>query len=228
MSKELIKADLNKMKEEFEKMLPKHIPVDKFFRTVLTAIDNNPQLIQATRQSVVTATMRVAEDGLLPDGREAIFVTFKNNKMGTTEASYIPMVVGVLKRIRNSGEVSYISSQVVYENDDFSIWVDDTGEHVSFRPSMDDRGALVRVFAMARTTDDMTYVEVINKKEIEAVKAKSREQAKLWSEPFKLEMWRKTAIKRLSKRLPISSSVLATLEADNILYQPEVPPRIGD
>ena len=218
-----VKNDLARMKDQFKSALPNHINVDKFVRTVQTAVATTPELVKANRHSLFGACMAAAQDGLLPDGKEAAMVTFSD------KAQYMPMVGGILKKIRNSGELSSITSQIVYEKDEFEFYVDEDGEHLKHKPNMfKERGEMIGVYALARTKDGSTYIEVMTNDQIEAVKKTSRGKKGPWSGPFATEMVRKTAIKRLSKRLPMSTDLEFTMNADNDLYDLEEEPEIKD
>lgn len=220
---EAIKNDIAKMKPQFAKALPNHISPDKFIRTVQTAIATTPALVSSNRHSLFGAAMKSASDGLLPDGREAAIVTFKN-KQGEQIAQYMPMVGGILKKVRNSGELASITSQIVYQNDDFSFYVDEDGEHVKHKPIMfGDRGDAIGVYALAKTKDGAVYIEVLTADEVKKVQNVSRGKNGPWSGPFASEMWKKTAIKRLSKRLPMSTDLEFTMKADDDLYDLEPP-----
>src|SRR5271154_2351552 len=94
-------------------VLPLHIPPEKFRRVVITAVNLNPDLLKADRRSLFTACVRAAADGLYPDGREAALVMFGNS------ATYMPMIHGIRKRMRNTGEVTSAEAEVVYERDFF-------------------------------------------------------------------------------------------------------------
>lgn len=213
-----IRNDLSRMKDQFKAALPNHISVDKFIRTVQTAVLTSPQLVLASKQTLFASAMKAAQDGLLPDGKEAAIVTFKN-KRGECMASYIPMTYGILKKVRNSGELSSITAHIVYKKDKFEFYVDENGEHINHRPNMfGDRGECVGVYALARTKDGAVYVEVLNREEIDAVKKSSKAKIGPWTGPFESEMIKKSAIKRLSKRLPMSTDLEFTMRADDDLY----------
>lgn len=211
-----IKKDIASMKAQFHAALPNHISVDKFVRTIQTAVATSPGLVKADRASLFAASMKAAADGLLPDGKEAAIVTFGN------QASYMPMIGGILKKVRNSGELTSITSQIVYENDEFKFWIDEDGEHISHIPNLrEERGKEILVYALAKTKDGGVYIEVMSKEEIMAVKNVSRGKNGPWSGAFASEMWRKTAVKRLAKRLPMSTDLEHTINADNELYDLE-------
>jgi recombination protein RecT len=111
---------LAKGADQFRMALPAHISVEKFQRTILTAVQNDPQLLDADRSSLLLACMRCAQDGLLPDKREAALVIFKENKQvnGQWETKllvqYMPMVYGLRKKILQSGDITDITTNVVY------------------------------------------------------------------------------------------------------------------
>src|SRR5688572_8778353 len=98
---------------EFAKALPAHVPAERFKRVVLTAVQNNPKLLQVERRSFFNACMKAAQDGLLPDGRESAIVEFKDKDRGPM-AQYMPMVAGIRKKVRNSAEIADWNAHVVF------------------------------------------------------------------------------------------------------------------
>lgn len=211
-----MRGNLTKMAPEFKKALPAHITPEKFGRVVMTAIQGNPDLLLCDRNSFFGAAMKAAQDGLLPDGREAAFVIF-NTKAGKM-AVYMPMILGVLKKFRNSGECLSISCHVVCENDGFDYWTDENGEHLKHSPKFGDRGALRLAYSVARTKDGGIYIEVMDETEINKVRAVSRSKdSGPWAQ-WPSEMWRKTVFRRLAKKLPLSIDLERTVERDDELY----------
>jgi recombination protein RecT len=198
----VIRQNLEVMAPQFKAALPAHVSVEKFSRVAMTAIQNNPQLQNADRASLFGAVVKLAQDGLLPDGREAALVMFGN------KAQAMPMIAGVLKKIRQSGEVSKISAQVVYENDHFKVsyGFDEDVEHNP--PSLDKpRGNPIGAYATAVLKDGSRLLEVMSLEEIEKVRNVSRASkngpwVQWWG-----EMARKTVMRRLSKRLPMSTDL---------------------
>lgn len=225
-----LSTELSALKPEIEKVLPAHVTPDKFMRVVMTAISQSPELYHADRRSLLTSAVKAAQDGLLPDGRDAAFVIF-NSKEKVTEGNrqverwvkkvqYMPMVAGILKKVRNSGELLSIVANVVFERDEFRYWVDDAGEHVTHEPNVlaDDRGRLIAVYAIAKTKTGGVYVEVMSRGQIEQVREVSKSKD---SGPWKSwydEMARKTVIRRLSKRLPMSTDLESVIRRDDELY----------
>lgn len=214
------------MGRQFQAALPAHIPLDKFQRVAATAVANNAELVQADRTSLYSACMKAAQDGLLPDGREAALVIFKtkDGDRWIKKAQYMPMVAGVLKKIRNSGELKELSAHVVYTNDRFDYFIDDAGEHLVHRPLLDgDRGPFRLAYAVATTKEGGRYIEVMTKDQVDDVASvsKSRDSNGNPTGPWRdwyPEMARKTVIRRLSKRLPMSTDLDDLLHRDDDLY----------
>jgi len=232
-----VKGSLAKMSDQFKLALPPHIPVERFVRVTQTAVSTNPDLVAADRTSLFAAAMKSAQEGLLPDGKEAAIVTFnanignKANPKWIKKAQYMPMVAGILKKVRNSGELSMITANVIYKNDEFRYWVDQEGEHIHHTPNLfGERGDRIGVYSLARTKDGAVYIDVMRSEEVEAARNVSRaKDSGPWSGPFENEMWKKTSIKRLAKRLPMSTDLEMTIRSDDEIFnppeQPEDPPQ---
>lgn len=217
----VIRQNLDVMAPQFKAALPNHISVEKFTRVAQTAIQNNPDLIEADRRSLFGAIVRLAQDGLLPDGREAALVIFNTkNKAGGWEKKVqaMPMIAGILRKVRQSGDVAKVSAQVVHEFDEF-VWhlgFDEDVTHVP--PALNKpRGKVIGAYATAVLKDGSRLLEVMTLEEIEKVRNVSRSKDKgPWVDWFS-EMARKTVMRRLSKRLPMSTDVEDFVERDATL-----------
>lgn len=208
-----IRSQLTKMAPEIQKVLPDHVSIDRFERITLTALQRNPDLLLCDRKSLFESVMQCAQDGLIPDGREAALI-----KMGGRTA-YLPMLAGVMKKIRQSGELSTITAQIVYKGDEFRYWIDDEGEHLSHTPDLTNETAeMIAVYALARTKDGGVYIEVLRLCEVEKIRKSSRSaNAGPWVQWFS-EMAKKSAIRRLAKRLPMSADVETVIQRDDEMY----------
>ena len=181
--------------------LPSHISVERFERVALTAVQNNPALLHLSRQSLFMACLRAAQDGLLPDGRQGAIVGFKD------QAQWMPMVGGLMVLARNSGQIASLIAQVVHERDRFVWRPADTSEPIVHEvPALaDDRGKPIGAYAIARLVSGEVVAEVMTRAEIEKVRAVSRSKdGPAWSQWWG-EMARKSALRRLIKRLPLST-----------------------
>src|SRR5215471_7673075 len=201
--------------EQFKMALPKHIPPERFFRVVMTAVQMNPDLIACDRSTLFLSSLKCAQDGLLPDGREAALVPFK------TKVQYLIMVGGLLKRFRNSGQFRWIGADVVYEGDDFEYFVDETGPHLKHVPSYGENSdrKIKCVYGAATTKEGAPFVRVLSIADINKRRAMSR--ASREDAPWKqwpIEMMQKTAIRVLSRLLPMSSDLDDLIRSDEDLY----------
>lgn len=216
-------------KAEFQAALPSNCTVEKFFRIIKTAAIQTPALLSAERSSLFMAAFKAAQDGLLPDGRESALVIYKIKKDGKDiqNVQYMPMIAGVLKKIRNSGELSTLAAHVVYENDEFDYSLGDD-EHIKHKPTMGERGKPICAYARVETKDGAVYREVMSVHDIEKIRMlSSAEKAKIkypsnkatvWDEHWD-EMAKKTVIRRLSKRLPMSSDLETVIQRDDEMFE---------
>ncbi|MCV9940964.1 recombinase RecT [Boseaceae bacterium BT-24-1] len=204
----------------FKAALPAHIPVERFMRVVMTATQRNPDLVAADRVSLFNSALLAAQDGLLPDGREGALVIY-NTKKGNDwvkSVQWMPMIAGILKKCRNSGELSSVEAHTVHANDKFSYRIGIDEQPIHEPDWFGDRGAVVGVYAVARLKDGTRVSEIMGKTEIEKVRAISKSKDKgPWVDWWE-EMARKTVLRRLSKRLPISSDLDDLIRRDDALY----------
>ena len=240
----VLAAELEKGAREFKKALPAHITPDKLQRTILTAVQNNPKLLQADRRSLLNSAMKAAQDGLLPDGREAAFVEFRvNEKVGTQWESrqmiqYMPMVYGLRKKIVQSGEITSLEVNIVYAAEVakgaflYEIGLEPPLRH---RPSLDLTEAetnddqIVAAYSIATFKDGTKSFELMRRFEIDKVreasntgairdkKGQARESKGPWKDWFP-EMAKKTVMRRHSKSLPMSGDILDVEARDDAVY----------
>lgn len=211
--------------EAFAMALPRHIPFERFRRVVLSAVQRNPDLLAADRASLFTAAMDAATDGLLADGREAAFVVYNTKirrdgkEVWIKKVQFMPMIFGLLKKVRNSGELKSLTANIVYGGDTFRYWVDEKGEHIQHEPAdVPDKNIFRRAYAMAITKDDGVYIAVLDGDDVEKIRNVSRSKDKgPWSEWWE-EMAKKSAIRRLVKRLPLSTDLDDLMRRDDALY----------
>lgn len=194
---------------QFKLALPEHITPEKFQRVAMTAILNDSDLMSCDTNSIFSSLMKCAQDGLMPDKREAVIL-----KYGST-ATYLPMVYGLIKRMRNSGEVKAVNAYLVFEKDKFEYEIVDGVQHFNHKPYLgDDRGNMVLAYCVVKLADAEPHIEVMMRSEIEkarnAGKAANGPAWKNWYE----EMAKKTVIHRAAKRVPTSAEVDSLLRND--------------
>lgn len=213
------------MRAEIKKALPPDIDPDRFIRTTITAVQMNPDLLGADRRSLMASCMRAAQDGLLPDGREAVLNIYNTKvKNGNREewvptVQYLPMVRGILKTLRNSGEIAHLDAAAVYEKDAFRFVRGDKPslEHEPYLGE-DEPGKIVAAYIVVRMNNGEVHREVMPRRDIEKTRDASKSgngASSPWTKWYD-QMAIKSVIKRAAKLLPTSSDRLDRLiENDN-------------
>lgn len=215
------------MTHEFNVALPAAIPVDRFIRTIVTAVQMEPKLLEADRRTLISACMKAAQDGLLLDGREAGLSVYNDRQNGGKTVAYLPMVGGILKKIRQSGEISSIRAHVVYEGDEFDFELGDN-ERIQHKPNLAQQGKPLAAYAIAKFKDGDIQREVMSVAQIQKIALKATGIGKAcWASEWG-EMAKKTVIRRLAKRLPSSNDLDQVLQSDNALNQPVTAVTVTD
>ena len=212
---EEIRNALTRMEPQIRAALPAQITPAKFIRVAQTAINQNRSLLEADRQSLYGACMRAAQDGLLPDGREGAIVAYGN------KAQWMPMVAGLMKKVRNSGEISTWSLQVVKEKDEFSYQLGDD-ERVVHKPALVVRGKTIGAYSIVTLRTGEKSREFMNLEEIEAIRKRSKATGGPWQSDYD-EMAKKTVARRHSKRLPMSTDLADFIHQDDEMTDLQKP-----
>ena len=160
-------------------------------------------IAQRNRQSVVNAITNVAAIGLSlnPATKLAYLVPRKTGIV--LEISYI----GLVKLATDSGAVRWVKAGLVYEKDQFAI--DGYGKPPShdFDPFSKDRGAVVGVYCVAKTSDGDYLTDAMGIDEVYAIRDRSEAWKNGRKGPWATdegEMVKKTIIKRAQKLWPHS------------------------
>ncbi len=215
------KGGLQARREDFAPSLPSHIAPERFERTVLTAVNLNPDLLKADRRSLYNACAKAASDGLLPDGRDGALVVFKtkDGDEWIKKVQWMPMVAGIIKKARQSGEIASLGARIVYQQEidhgRFNHKVVDGIPKVDHDPILwGERGAPVLVYSFVQFKDGMVDFEFLHADDVAKIRAVSRAKNGPWTD-WADEMWKKSAIRRHAKRLPISSELFDTISRED-------------
>ena len=199
-------------------LLDGQVKEDRFRAVVLHSIARNPSLQRCSLESVldairVSATLQLEPTGILGEG----YLIDYGGK-AQFEAGYR----GLMKLARRSGTVASMDSQVVYNADQFAIQLG-TDPRIDHIPSTDsaDRGGFRGVYAWARLNTGELVIEWMTDADVQSVRKSSRAgngPTSPWvAHPG--EMYRKTAIKRLMKRLPLGLDAETALAHEAALEQ---------
>ena len=199
---EALKTSITNLKEQLTPLLG--ADTDKFIQIACNFLDGKPKLLAANRASLFAEITKAAQSRLFLDGQEASLVPFKD------QVKLMVGYKGILKMVRNSGELASINAGVVYEKDTFEYFVDEKGEHIKHMPTLGkDRGKPSQTYCIARIKGgNEPYIEVMSEEEVMSCKKVSRAgDDSPWNGPFADEMRKKTVIRRISKRLPMSTDL---------------------
>jgi len=219
---------LDKRQEQFQQLLSgSGIDFSTFRSAALTGIQANPDLLHADTASLFDALSQSCRDGLLPDNRQGAMVIHNTKNRSTNQweakVAWMPMIRGVLRKIRNAPDVATIHSDVVYQADAFDYWVDETGQHLQHRPAWDgDRSdkSIILAYATVRLTNGETQIEVVTRADLEKIKQASKAGKKgygPWADWF-TQMAKKSAMHRLAPKLPLPDAVMTVINRDEQLY----------
>lgn len=217
----ILEAQFADRKSEFQSALPSNCTFERFARIVKTAVIQNHDLLNADRKTFFTSCFKCAQDGLLPDGREAALVVYNNKQKDNTYkkiVQYMPMIAGLLKKVRNSGELASIAAHVAYENDQFEYCLGDD-EHIIHKPTLKERGKSICVYTIVKTKDGAIYRDVMSTTDVEKIRSISKaKNSGPWVDHWD-EMAKKTVIRRISKRLPMSTDVEQVINRDDEMFE---------
>lgn len=199
-----LNGTLSKLTQSLKVRLPAHVEPDVMIRAAVACAQKVPKLLECSERSWMLAMLNAAETGLIPGTamQHAALVPYGG------EVVFMPMYRGLITLARQSGEVDNISAHVVYTADKFSV--DFGNETLTHIPDFktEDRGEPYAVYARAKLTgSDAVQFEVLSKADVKKIEASSKGASKpdsawkLWPD----EQWKKSAIKRLSKYLPLST-----------------------
>lgn len=177
---------------------------------LMVAVEKDPDLVFADRQSLIAATRQCANHGLVPDGNEATLQVY-NTKVKVNgvdkwikKVQYQPMIRGIVNRVLRSGKVVSFWADVVHEGESFKIDTSEGDRRPIHDPDHFNRsGEIVGAYAVAKMSNGSIDCEPMSLTEIEKVKAVAKTK-KVWDGWFE-EKSKVAVMRRLSKRLPLSS-----------------------
>jgi recombination protein RecT len=228
------KRTLADMIERKDLALPSSVSPDAFRNAAIVAVQDNPLILTCKPDTVFRALRRLAAAGLVPDGREAALVPFKmkidDNYVQVCQA--MPMVFGLIKTARNSGEITDIRAHIVYQKEvdegRFTYVIGDR-EALTHEPILfGEKGAPVAAYAIAMLKDGSIIREFMAAEDIDRVRRSGASQLNFvkgerpkvsdtpkgtWAD-WPSEMWKKSVIRRLCKRLPISAEDMRRIMED--------------
>jgi recombination protein RecT len=207
------RTTLARMGPQLAMAAPAHIKASRMQRMAMTVVQQNPDLLDCNRASLLGAIMTAAQLGLYPDVSvlgHAYFVPFKRRVV------FIAGYKGLIDLAGRGGMVTSIMGYAVYEGDafEFEYGLYPTLKH---KPSEEPQAEreLTHVYAIARIRGEPTpQFVVMTKEQVDAIMARSPARHKgPWVTDYE-PMAIKSAIRRLVKYLPISSELQRAVGLD--------------
>lgn len=210
---EKLVAALEQRRPQIESMLAADPDTAQRFLTVATdAIVRDRNLLEADLFSLVASVRHAAIMGLEPTsvmGEGAIVVYRDNDQGGKKIAQFQPMVRGLSKLARNSGEVAAIGVDVVREHDEFELR-SGTDPGIVHRPKVDGSGgSMIGAYAYAKLRSGeiamlyMTTAEIHKRRSV-SKQFRSSGDNSIWG-TWPEEMAKKTVLRRLLvEKVPLS------------------------
>lgn len=217
-------TDIQARANEIASQLPSNVSRERFINATIAAVKATPDLLLATPRSLMSAVVKAAQDGLLPDGREGIITVYEQKVRGSNPerkeniAQWNPMFAGIRKRAREIDGI-IIDAQVVVEGDEFAFELGDN-PFIKHKPAVRgeavDASKGVAVYAIFRhPTEGILHREVMWKPEVFATMQQSRAKTSLMWTVFWTEGWKKACGRRGSKSVPMSAPLQQIIQRDD-------------
>lgn len=192
----------------------------RFARSLVTEVQRNPNLKNTTALSLLGAMIQTAQLGLELGGPlgQAYLVPYWNSKVKANEVQMQVGYRGLLALGHRSGQIATMYAQVVYERDEFDLQLG-SEPRVTHKPALTpDRGRPLGVYAVVvKIKSDRPDVEWMSAAEIEKHKDQYSKAAGKGFSPWSTawnEMARKTVLRRLAKRTPVSVELVTAAVLD--------------
>lgn len=211
----LVRELIVSQKTSFKTALPKHLTVDRFVRIALTAITKTPKLANCSQASLMSCLLDLSQLGLEPDGRKAHLIPYGQ------ECKLVIDYKGYVDLAYRSSMIGNIHADVVCEKDFFE-YQHGTDAFLKHRPALGERGKVIAGYAVAKIKGGDSPFEVMGIEEIYAIRDRSQGWKAFKAGTVKSSTWgtdenemsKKTAFRRLSKWLPLTSEFMEAIDKD--------------
>ena len=208
---------VKKLERSYSQALPSHITMEHFSRALLTEFRRNPTLLECTPESISSGVLTTAQLGLMIGVcGQAWLIPFNNRKRGCKEAVLVIGYQGLIELCYRSDKVESVFADVVCEHDEVE-YEQGLNQKLRHKPNLrGSRGKPYAVYAIANIKGSSRPVPVVlSEEEVNTIRSASpgsKKEDSPWNGDFETEMWKKTAVRRLSKYLPKSVELAAALD----------------
>lgn len=224
-----IKAVLEQASARVAGVLPRHLTPERMIQVAMVQCYRTPKLAECDPNTILAAVVRASSLGLdlEPAMCEAYLIPRWNEKARANECQFQVGYQGLRKLALQGGQVAYIRTALVYDQDEFDYYFDPE-LHFRHRPApTTGRGPVVAAYSHAKLPTGDNLIEVMAVDEINAIMLRSKRAitnsktgycpTTPWDTDWG-EMARKTLLRRHCKSLPRSTELDAALRYDDELY----------
>lgn len=204
-----LRQDIYDTRDSFQSMLvDTNLNFEREAGFAVQALQSNEYMLSigmGNRQSVVDAVTNIAAIGIsLNPAKKQAYLVPRDKKI-CLDISYI----GLMDLAMATGAIRWAQSELVYSGDSFSLTGMDKPPNHSFNPFAKDRGDVVGVYVVVKTSDGDYLTETMSVDEVNAIRDRSSAW-KAWISKKKScpwvtdwgEMAKKTCVKRGYKYWP--------------------------
>lgn len=212
-------------RDQLAMVAAKHMSPERMMRVVANAIRTTPKLGQCEPMSFLGALMQCAALGLEPNTilGHAYMIPFENKRKGVTEVQVVVGYKGLIDLARRSGHITSLSANIHYSDDDLWEYEEGTEARLRHRPGML-KGEKLHAYAIAKFKDGGHAYVVLPWAHVMAIRDGSQgwQTAKRFGKAAESpwgkhedEMAKKTAVRALSKYLPLSVEFMDAVQIDD-------------
>lgn len=215
-----IRKFLSKWSNQISLLIPSNIIDPNRLVSIISQVvyQNRDLAANTTKISWVTAALECAQTGLDPTPSLGLCAFIPYGRDVKFQMQY----KGIVRLIRQSGNIKRIEANVIYKNDFFEFEFGDNA-YLKFKPAMNqDRGEKIGVYALVEYSSGGREFVVLDKTQVEkhknASKAKKSNKSP-WNEDGEMGdwvdvMWLKSAIRELARFADFNTTAMKAIEAD--------------
>ncbi len=210
-------------RDQLAAVAAKHMNPERMMRVVANAIRTTPKLGQCEPMSFLGALMQCASLGLEPNTilGHAYMIPFENRRKGVVEVQVVVGYKGLIDLARRSGHITSLSANIHYSDDELWIYEEGTEAQLRHRPGPQS-GEKLHAYAIAKFKDGGHAYVVLPWAHILRIRDASQgyQTAKKYGKKdspwmaYEDEMAKKTAVRALSKYLPLSVEFMDAVQID--------------
>jgi len=207
--KRTLAAELDKLKPEIARAIPKHLDAERMSRIALTALRTTPKLNECTLPSFLGSVLQLSQLGLEPNTPNGhAYLIPRKNRDGVMECTVMIGYEGLLDLVYRSGKVALVYAHVVRDGDifDYDLGLNRALIH---KPIAPEDNEMTHAYAVAELQNGHKAFVVLTRDQVLRRKL-SAQGTSGKSSPWNThpeEMWKKSAVRALTKYLPRSADV---------------------